>query len=76
TREEVEYVAQIDGLPGAAIVGNDRLRVAPNSVASLRLTVSAPDEGLLRGAQPLDVTVAPRGRPDAQASERSRFLFP
>jgi hypothetical protein len=44
-------------------------------VASLRLTVSAPDDGTLRGAQPLDIVVRPRDRADEQASERSRFLF-
>ncbi|WP_018411977.1 cytochrome c oxidase accessory protein CcoG [Methyloversatilis thermotolerans] len=76
TRDEVEYVAQVEGVPGATIVGNDRLRVAADSVASLRLTVSAPDDGMLRGAQPLDIAVAPHARPDERASERSRFLFP
>ena len=75
TREEVEYVARVDGVPGATIVGNGRLRVEANSVASLRLTVSAPDDGMLRGAQPLDIVVARLGRPDESASERSRFLF-
>lgn len=75
TREEVEYVARVDGVPGATIVGNGRLRVAANSVASLRLTVSAPDDSTLHGAQPLDIVVARLGRPDESASERSRFLF-
>jgi cytochrome c oxidase accessory protein FixG len=76
TRGAVEYVAQVEGVPGATIIGNDRLRVAANSVASLRLTVSAPDDGTLRGAQPLDIAVAPQGRRNAAAGASSRFLFP
>ena len=76
TRETVDYVVQVDGVPGATVVGDDRVQVAANSVASLRLTVTAPDDGRRRGAQPLEITVAASGRPDALARESSRFLFP
>lgn len=76
TRQAVEYVAQVDGVPGAEVIGTRTVRVPADSVASLRLTVAAPQDGVTGGARPLDITVTAGGPGGAQARESSRFLFP